>query len=124
MAFHSESGSVLYTPTGSFDHPSWVAGAIASQDASDKGVAPGALIVSSGAGGGAAGLTRDRDVISAADWAATTGDSDILNLSVNMDSTTGRDEARAYFDSISGGESFRTVIASSGNYASGVDAGW
>ena len=123
-AFHSVSGTTTYTPTGSFDHPTWVAGAIASQDATDMGIAPGAVIVSSGAGGGSAGLTRDRNVISAADWAATSGDADIINMSVNMDNTTGRDEARAYFDSLGGGQSFRTVIASSGNYGSGVDAGW
>lgn len=121
VAFHSESGSTTYTPSGSFDHPTWVAGAIASQDATDKGIAPGAVIVSSATGGGARGLTRDRNVIRAADWAATTGDADIINMSINMDSTTGRDEARAYFDSIAGGETFRTVIASSGNYGTGAD---
>lgn len=119
-AFHSESGSTTYTPSGSFDHPTWVAGAIASQNSTYTGIAPGAVIVSSGTGGGSAGLTRDRNVIAAADWAATTGDADIINLSVNMDNATGWEEARAYFDAISGGETFRTVVASSGNYGTGA----
>ena len=101
-AFHSESGSTSYTPTDQFDHPTWVAGAIASQDSTHRGMSPGALIVSSGTGGGASGLTRDRNVIRATDWAATTGGAHILNISLNMDSTTGRDEARAYFDAIGG----------------------
>lgn len=85
---HSMDGVLAGTPAGVFDHPTWVAGAIVSQSATNKGIAPGALIVSSSTGGGSAGLTRDRDVISAADWAATTGSADIINLSVNMDSTT------------------------------------
>lgn len=80
--------------------------------------------MSSASGISGAGLTRDRNVIQAADWAATTGDSDILNLSVNMDSATGSAEARAYFDSIGGGESYRTVIASAGNYGTGYESGW
>jgi hypothetical protein len=122
-ASHSESGSTAYTPTDRFDHPTWVAGAIASQDATNRGVSPGALIVSSGTGGGASGLTRDRNVIRATDWAATVGGAHILNVSLNMDSTTGRDEARAYFDAIAGGEATRTVIASAGNWGTGVDAG-
>jgi hypothetical protein len=125
-AFHSTSGSRTYTPTSSFDHPTWVAGAIASQDSVDRGIAPQAVIVSAGTASSTAGLTRDRNVIRAADWAAlaTGGDADIINMSVNMDATTGRDEARAYFDAIGGGEATRLVVASSGNYGSGVDAGW
>src|SRR5829696_91194 len=125
-AFYSTSGSTRYTPTTSFDHPTWVAGAIASQDAVDRGIAPQAIIVSAGTASSSAGLTRDRNVIRAADWAAleTGGDADIINMSVNMDATTGRDEARAYFDAIGGGEASRLVVASSGNYGSGVDAGW
>lgn len=106
VAFHSESGATTYTPTALFDHPTWVAGAIASQDSVNRGIAPGAVIVSSGTGGGSEGLARDRKVISATDWAATTGDADVINLSVNMDNLTGHDEARAYFDSLGGGESF------------------
>ncbi len=39
-----------------------------------------------------------------------------------MDNSTGRDEARAYFDSIAGGETFRTVVSSSGNYGTGADS--
>ncbi len=123
VAYHNEGGSTTYEP-GTGDHPSWVAGAIASQDSTDTGIAPGSLIVSSASGFSGAGLTRDRNVIRAADWAATTGDSDILNLSVNMDSGTGSAEARAYFDSIGGGESFRTVVASAGNYNTGYESGW
>ena len=86
----------------------------------------GAVIVSSAAGpcAGCGYTVRDENVIRAADLAATTGDADIINLSVNMDSATGRDEARAYFDSIGGGETFRTVVASSGNYNTGFDPGW
>jgi len=122
-ASHSVSGSTTYTPTDRFDHPTWVAGAIASRDATNRGVAPGAMIVSSGTGGGSSGLTRDRNVIRATDWAATSGGADILNISLNMDSTTGRDEARAYFDAIAGGETTRTVVASAGNWGTGVDAG-
>jgi hypothetical protein len=122
-AAHSVSGSIAYTPTDRFDHPTWVAGAIASQDPTNRGVSPGALIVSSGTGGGTSGLTRDRNVIRATDWAATVGGAHILNVSLNMDSTTGRDEARAYFDAIAGGEATRTVIASAGNWGTGVDAG-
>ena len=123
VASYSVSGSTSYTPTDRFDHPTWVAGAIASQDSTHRGISPGALIVSSGTGGGASGLTRDRNVIRATDWAATTGGAHILNISLNMDSTTGRDEARAYFDAIGGGEATRTVIASAGNWGTGVDAG-
>ena len=86
----------------------------------------GAVIVSSAAGpcAGCGYTVRDENVIRAADLAATTGDADIINLSVNMDSATGRDEARAYFDSIGSGETFRTVVASSGNYNTGFDPGW
>ncbi|HEX5826386.1 MAG TPA: S8 family serine peptidase [Candidatus Limnocylindrales bacterium] len=122
----SASGTRTYTPSTSFDHPTWVAGAIASQDSVDRGIAPQALIVSAGTASSSAGLTRDRNVIRAADWAAlaTGGDADIINMSVNMDATTGRDEARAYFDALGGGAATRLVVASSGNYGSGVDAGW
>ena len=124
VAFHSMSGSRVYEPVGLFDHPSWTAGAIASQDARNRGIAPGADIVSSAAASGStASVTRDRNVIRAADWAATTGDADILNVSVNMDTATGRDEARAYFDAVGGGEAARLVVASAGNWGTGVDAG-
>jgi len=123
VAEHSTSGVITKTPAGVFDHPTWVAGAVASQDAVDKGIAPGAVIVSSSTGGGGAGLARDQNVIRAADWAATAGDADILNVSLNMDTAGGRDQARAYFDSIAGGETFRTVIVSAGNWNTGVDAG-
>ena len=122
VASHSMSGTITYAP--GFDHPTWVAGAVASQDSVNTGIAPGAVIVSSSTGGGVSGLTRDRNVISAADWAATAGDADIINVSVNMDSASGRDEARAYFDSIGGGETYRTVVASAGNYGTGYDPGW
>ena len=125
-ASYSTTGARTYTPSTSFDHPTWVAGAIASQDPVDRGIAPQAVIVSAGTASATAGLTRDRNVIRAADWAALAagGDADIINMSVNMDATTGRDEARAYFDAIGGGAATRLVVASSGNYGSGVDAGW
>jgi hypothetical protein len=70
VAFYNVGGAVTYDPA-SLQHPVWVAGAVASQDAIDKGVAPGALIVSSASGINGAGTTRDRNVIRAADWAAT-----------------------------------------------------
>jgi hypothetical protein len=119
-------GAPVLTPTGTFDHATWVAGAIASLDSVSKGVAPGADIVSSSTAGGSAGLTRDQNVIRAADWAqlSTGGDADVLNVSLVQDTVNGRDQARAYFDSIAGGESFRTVVAASGNYGLGVDGTW
>ncbi len=123
VASHSVSGTITYDNVG-LDHPTWVAGAVASQGATYRGIAPGALVVSSGVGANTGDLAGDRNVIRAADWAATTGDADIINMSVNMDSATGRGEARAYFDSVGGGESFRTVVSSAGNYGLGADGEW
>lgn len=122
VAWYSMSGVRVYDPNPDLDHPTWVAGAVASQDATYTGIAPGALIVSASTGGGTEGLARDRNVMRAADWAAHQGDADIINVSLNMDTSTGRDEARAYFDSIAGGEIFRTVVVSSGNWGTGADS--
>ncbi|MEJ7801999.1 MAG: cell wall-binding repeat-containing protein [Candidatus Limnocylindria bacterium] len=117
VASHSTSGSVAYTGSTTFDHPTWVAGAIASQSASYPGVAPGAVIVSSSTGGGGTSLTRDRQIIAAADWAASSsgGDADVVNASIGQDTATGSEEARRYFDALVN-EDGRLAVAASGNY--------
>ena len=111
----STTGSVAYSPT--FDHPTWVAGAIAGRSSTYPGVAPGALIVSSSTGGGGASTTRDRAIIAAADWAAspTGGDSDVVNLSIGQDTATGSEEARRYFDAMAHLDG-RLPVAAAGNY--------
>ena len=98
-------------------HPTWVAGAIASSSSTWRGVAPGADIVSSSTGGYTPGLSTDRAVIAAADWAVAPsgGDADIVNASFGQDTATGAEEARRYFDSI-GWEDGRLVVAASGNF--------
>ena len=115
VASRSTSGSIVYSPT--FDHPTWVAGAIAGRSATYPGVAPGALIVSSSTGGGGASVTRDRQIIAAADWAASSGggDADIVNLSIGQDTATGSEEARRYFDSMAHLDG-RLPVAAAGNY--------
>jgi putative cell wall-binding protein len=115
VANRSTTGSVAYSPT--FDHPTWVAGAIAGRSSSFPGVAPGALIVSSSTGGGGAGTTRDRAIIAAADWAAspTGGDADVINASIGQDTATGSEEARRYFDAIAAQDG-RLPVAAAGNY--------
>lgn len=98
-------------------HPTWVAGAIASQNGTYRGVAPGAVIVSAGTGGYTPSLAYDRAIIAAADWAVSPGggNADILNASIGQDTAQGAEEARRYFDSI-GWEGNRLVVASSGNF--------
>jgi putative cell wall-binding protein len=115
VANRSTTGSIAYSPT--FDHPTWVAGAIAGRSASFPGVAPGALIVSSSTGGGSASLTRDRQIIAAADWAASPsgGDADVINASIGQDTATGSEEARRYFDAIAAQDG-RLPVAAAGNY--------
>ena len=115
VASRSTTGTIAYSPT--FDHPTWVAGAIAGRSGSFPGVAPGALIVSSSTGGGGASLSRDRAVIAAADWAAssTGGDADIINVSLGQDTATGSEEARRYFDSVAAVDG-RLPVAAAGNY--------
>lgn len=115
VASHSTSGSLAYTGSG-LDHPTWVAGAIAGRG-SYPGVAPGAVIVSSSTGGGGASLTRDRQLISAADWAASSsgGDADVVNASIGQDTATGSEEARRYFDSMVH-EDGRLAVAAAGNF--------
>ncbi len=112
VASHSASGALAYT-SGGLDHPTWVAGAISG----GTGVAPGSLIVSASTGGGGAGVTRDRQIIAAADWAANPagGDADVINASIGQDTATGSEEARRYFDSIvdRGG---RLAVAAAGNF--------
>ena len=97
-------------------HPTWVAGAIASQNGTYPGVAPGAGIVSASTGGYIPGLSTDRAIIAAADWAIAPngGDADIVNTSIGQDTATGAEEARRYFDSVAW-EDGRLVVAASGN---------
>lgn len=123
VASHSTTGSLAYAGGGTFDHPTWVAGAIASQDGTYRGVAPGALIVSSGTGGWNPSLSTDRAIVAAADWAiaATGGDADIVNTSLIQDTATGAEEARRYFDAIAY-EAGRLPVSAAGNYANGI--GW
>ena len=117
VASHSTSGTLKYTSSGQFDHPTWVAGAVAGQSSTYRGVAPGALIVSSGTGGYSPSLTYDRAVIAAADWAVSPsgGDADVVNTSLVQDTSTGAEEARRYFDSIVD-EDGRLAVAAAGNY--------
>lgn len=98
-------------------HPTWVAGAIGSRSSTWRGVAPGADIVSSSTGGYTPGLSTDRAVIAAADWAVAPGggNADIVNASFGQDTATGAEEGRRYFDSI-GWEDGRLVVAASGNF--------
>ena len=102
------------TPT--HGHPTWVAGAISSQNGTYPGVAPGAGIVSAGTGGYTPGLSTDRAIIAAADWAIAPGggNADIVNTSIGQDTATGAEEARRYFDSVVW-EDARLVVAASGN---------
>ncbi len=99
-------------------HPTWVAGAVASRSSTWRGVAPGARIVSAGTGNSAPGLSTDRAVIAATDWAISPsgGDADIVNTSFGQDTATGAAEGRRYFDSV-GWEDNRLVVASSGNFS-------
>jgi hypothetical protein len=99
-------------------HPTWVAGAVGSRSSTWRGVAPGADIVSSSTGGYTRGLSTDRAVIAAADWAVSPGggNADIVNASFGQDTTTGAEEGRRYFDSI-GWEDGRLVVAASGNFS-------
>ncbi len=115
VASRSTSGSLAYSST--FDHPTWVAGAIAGRSGTYPGVAPGALIVSSSTGGGGASLTRDRQIIAAADWAASAsgGDADVVNASIGQDTATGSEEARRYFDALVH-EDGRLAVAAAGNF--------
>ena len=121
VASHSTSGALAYA--GGFDHPTWVAGAIASRNGTWPGVAPGALIVSSGTGGWNPSVSTDRAIVAAADWAiaASGGDADIVNTSLIQDTATGAEEARRYFDAIAY-EGGRLPISAAGNYSNGI--GW
>jgi hypothetical protein len=120
-ASYSTSGTLAYTGGTTFDHPTWVAGAIAGHAASYPGVAPGAIIVSAGTGGYNPSLSYDRAIIRAADWAVspTGGDADIVNTSLVQDTATGAEEARRYFDSLSYVDG-RLAVSAAGNY---VNAG-
>jgi subtilase family protein len=97
-----------------FDHATWVAGAIAGQSATYRGVAPGAVILSAATCSTDIN-TNDHDVIEAADWALGQGAS-VLNLSLVQDTSTGMDSARKYFDSVVY-EDFDNVVAATGNLA-------
>jgi hypothetical protein len=113
---YSTSGRLAYA-SGAGNHPTWVAGAVASLDGVSRGVAPGADIISASTGGYAPSLTTDRAIIAAADWAVNPGggDADIVNTSFAQDTAQGADEGRRYFDSI-GWEDNRVVVSSAGNY--------
>jgi len=122
----SPTGDLLWTvvATGSTTgatpthvHPTWVAGAIASQNATFPGVAPSAGIVTASTGGYVPGISTARAIIAAADWAIapTGGDADIVNASIGQDTATGAEEARRYFDSVVW-EDGRLVVAASGNF--------
>jgi hypothetical protein len=115
VASHSVDGRIQYSP--GFDHPTWVAGAIVSRDSVDRGVAPGALIVSSATGGGARGELRDEDVIRATDWAIhpDKGKAKVVNVSLGQDTARGVAQARGYFDAIAS-EAGRLTVAAAGNY--------
>jgi putative cell wall-binding protein len=117
VASHSTSGKLAYTGSDQFDHPTWVAGAVAGQSSTYRGVAPGALIVSSGTGGYWPSLTYDRAVIAAADWSASPsgGNADIINTSLVQDTSTGAEEARRYFDSLVDNTG-RLAVSAAGNY--------
>ena len=117
VASHSTTGTLAYTGGGTFDHPTWVAGAVASQNGTWRGVAPGAVIVSSGTGGYSPSIASDRAIIAAADWAisAAGGDADIVNTSLVQDTATGAAEARRYFDAIAY-ESGRLPVSAAGNF--------
>jgi hypothetical protein len=115
---YSTTGNLSYAPSGTADHPMWVAGAIAGLSATYRGVAPGADIVSASTGGYRPSLATDRAIIAAADWAVSPsgGDADIVNTSLGQDTATGAEEARRYFDSIAD-EDGRTVVGAAGNFS-------
>lgn len=117
VASYSTTGSVAYSGTA-FDHPTWVAGAVASRNATYAGVAPGADIISSSTGGYSPSLTTDRAVVAATDRAINPayGDADIVNTSLVQDTSTGAEEARRYFDAVAW-EGNRLPVSASGNYA-------
>jgi hypothetical protein len=112
---HSTDGKLAFS--GGFDHPTWVAGAIAGQSRTWRGVAPGARIVSSGTGGYRPSLAYDRAIIAAADWAISPrgGNADIINTSLVQDTAIGAKEARRYFDSIVDRDG-RLAVSAAGNY--------
>ncbi len=112
---YSTSGSLAYSPT--FDHPTWVAGAIAGHGGKWRGVATGASIISAGTGGYTPSLTYDRKIIRATDWAVSPGGGnvDIVNTSLVQDTSTGAEEARRYFDSIVERDG-RLAVSAAGNY--------
>jgi chitodextrinase len=105
----------VYDTVG-LDHPTWVGGAIAGQSSTYRGTAPSSSLVSSSTGGQAASLARDQDVIAATDWAIGSGGADIVNTSLGQDTSTGREQARKYFDSIVA-EDGRVSVSSAGNYS-------
>ncbi|HEX5578406.1 MAG TPA: S8 family serine peptidase, partial [Candidatus Limnocylindria bacterium] len=114
---HSTTGQLAFAGGVTFDHPTWVAGAIAGQSSKWKGVAPAASIVSSGTGGYRASLAYDRRIIAAADWAIAPGggDADIVNTSLVQDTGTGAEEGRRYFDSLVDQDG-RLAVSAAGNY--------
>jgi hypothetical protein len=112
---YSTSGRLAYSPT--FDHPTWVAGAIAGHGGQWRGVATGASIISAGTGGYTPSLAYDRKIIRATDWTISPsgGNADIVNTSLVQDTSTGAEEARRYFDSIVERDG-RLAVSAAGNY--------
>lgn len=117
VASYSTTGSLAYAYGGA-NHPTWVAGAVASLNATYAGVAPAADIVSASTGGYTPSLATDRAIVAAADWAVAPngGDADIVNTSIGQDTATGAEEARRYFDSV-GWEDGRVLVSSAGNFS-------
>jgi hypothetical protein len=112
---YSTSGRLRYSAT--FDHPTWVAGAIAGHGGTWRGVAPKASIVSAGTGGYTPSLAYDRAIIRATDWTVSPsgGNADIVNTSLVQDTSAGAEEARRYFDSIVDRDG-RLAVSAAGNY--------
>lgn len=94
---------VSYSTTGinnySVSHPTWVMGAIASQTAGRKGIAPGAFYVDSSTGGYSPN-NSDAAVITAAAKAINSsyGNADVLNFSLVQDTTQGEAALQAWLD--------------------------
>ena len=118
VAAFSTTGTLAYTGSGQFDHPTWVAGAVVSQRPGYRGVAPSAVIVTASTGGYTPSLSTDRAIVAAADWALSPsgGNADLLNVSLGQDTAQGSEEARRYFDAVSA-EDGRLVVAAAGNYS-------
>lgn len=95
------TGAIALDPAP--DHPSWVMGAIGSQSATHKGIAPEACLISVGTGGYTPNsVTQDYEILEAVDIAVdpAQGDADVVNLSIVQDTTAGRAALRDYIDHV------------------------